>query len=696
MKKALILILLQLCTFSALTQINTDRVLMIGRNALYFEDYVLSIQYFNMVIRSKPWMAEPYYFRGVAKFYLEDYKGCEEDGSLCLERNPYYVQAYFLRGMARHNQGKFDDAISDYKKGFEFRKGDQQMMMNMIIAHIQKKDYDEAEHLFDELIKDHPRYAMTYMMRGAMYIEMGDTTQAMNDYNQSITMDPYYPPAYGNRAILKYEEGDYDAALADLNEAIRLDPTESGYYINRGLVRYQLKNLRGAMADYDQVVHMDGNNRVARFNRGLLRYQVGDYNHAIEDFDVVIEQEPDNYMAYYNRALLHSEIGSYRDAIADLNAVLNEYPTFLPAYYLRAEAKRKMNDTRGAERDLWVAYDIETKGNTSVHLQGQGGSKPAEPATGEDATREESDKNINKFNRLVVYDKEEEQKNKYKSDIRGRVQDRSVHIDLEPQYVLTYYEKGDPLDRGVGPFNKLIDDYNTKRVLSRKLIITNKEVALNESQVGSHFESISELSAKIEHKQDNADTYFARAIDFMLVSDFSEAIENYTEAIDKDPDFTMAYFNRAAVRYKQLVYDESQSSYAEEFHGMTLDLGKLQSQPSITPKLDDPVATSRETRRAAEYDLITRDYDKVISLNPDFLYAYFNRGNIRCSRGDYRGAIQDYDETILRDSEFAEAYFNRGLARLSLGDLNRGIEDLSKAGELGIVNAYSIIKRMSR
>ena len=35
-------------------QINTERVMTIARNALYFEDYVLSIQYFNQVINAKP------------------------------------------------------------------------------------------------------------------------------------------------------------------------------------------------------------------------------------------------------------------------------------------------------------------------------------------------------------------------------------------------------------------------------------------------------------------------------------------------------------------------------------------------------------------------------------------------------------------------------------------------------------------
>jgi len=48
-------------------QFNTDRLLMIGRSALYYEDYVLSIQYFNQAISSKPYLYEPWFFRGVAK-----------------------------------------------------------------------------------------------------------------------------------------------------------------------------------------------------------------------------------------------------------------------------------------------------------------------------------------------------------------------------------------------------------------------------------------------------------------------------------------------------------------------------------------------------------------------------------------------------------------------------------------------------
>ena len=697
MKKAILLFIFQLCSLAMFAQINTDRVLTIGRNALYFEDYVLSIQYFNQVIKSKPWLAEPYFYRAVAKINLDDYKGAEEDCTLCLERNPFLVQAYYARGIARQSQEKFDEAIEDYRKGLEFKAEDRQMLVNVAVANIQKKDFKEAEKVFDELMTAHPKYSMNYLTRGAMYTEKGDTVKALADYDKAISMDPYYAPAYGNRAILHYQMNNMKDALADLNEAIRLNTRESGYYINRGLVRYQLKDLRGAMADYDQVVSMDSHNLIARFNRGLLRAQIGDNNRAIEDFDVVIEIEPDNYMAYYNRALLRYETGDYQGSVHDFDVVLRQYPNFVAGYYSRAEVKRKMHDEVGADRDYWTAYNMEQKKKNASQNGNNIGTQLADPASKDENTREQSDKNIDKFNRLVVYDEEEVRKTKYNSEIRGRVQDRNVRVDLEPMFVLTYYEKVDPVKKLVY-YDKMVEAYNSRLVLERKLRITNEEAALTEDQVAVHFASIDNFSARIVKNPNDVDAYFGRALDFMLVQDFTEAIKDYTKVIELDPDFAMAYFNRAVVRYKQLDYNMSQAaSSQDDFSAMSMNL-KMGKNPTVvrTPATSDPASASlKDNKRAYEHEMITRDYDMVIKLNPGFVYAYFNRGNLRCAQRDFRAAIQDYSEAIQRDPEFAEAYFNRGLARLSQGDANRGIADLSKAGELGIINAYSIIKRMT-
>ena len=52
----LLVVLLVLLPVKGRAQFNTDRLLMVGQSALYYEDYVLSIQYFNQVISAKPYL----------------------------------------------------------------------------------------------------------------------------------------------------------------------------------------------------------------------------------------------------------------------------------------------------------------------------------------------------------------------------------------------------------------------------------------------------------------------------------------------------------------------------------------------------------------------------------------------------------------------------------------------------------------
>ncbi len=714
MRKTFIFVITLLITTFATSvhsQINADRVLANGRNALYFEDYVLSIQYFNQVIRVKPYLPEPYLFRAMAKFNLDDYQGAEADATLALERNPFLFYAYQCRGAARQSMGNYPGAIADYQEALKMRQEDRQSMVNLGIAYLQSKKYDESEAAFDNLIKHQPKYTQAYMLRGSMFAEKGDTVKALENFEKAISLDKYYAPSYGQRGVLYLQQSDYPKALEDFNQAIKLDDQNIGFFINRGLARYYLSDLRGAMSDYDQVILRDSKNLVARFNRGLLRAQVGDDNRAIEDFNEVIKQEPDNFMAIYNRAILKEQTGDYNGAIADLNNVLTEYPNFVPGFYYRSEMKRKMNDTKGADRDYWYAYDLEkdlrkerAKGKqvtgkgvvdagTAVADNNDAGKNDTDKK--DDKTREKSDKNIEKFNKLVVYDKDEEQKSRYQSELRGRVQDKQVKVDLLPQFVITYYERDETLRKYSHP-GRMLDDYNNRKLLKQKLKITNIEAALTDDQADFHFQSINDYSLVVQKNERDMDAIFGRALDFMLLQDLAEAEADFTKVIELNPQFAMAYFNRAVVRYKQMELNEYNTATSELPTGLSLNLqtGK-KSVPGAqypTTKIQD---TNVDTKKVYDQNLIIRDYDAVLKINPDFVYAYFNRGNMRCIQKDFRAAILDYNEAINREPEFAEAYFNRGLSRLYVGDTQRGIEDLSKAGELGVVDAYNIIKRMS-
>lgn len=692
MKKILITLYLLLTTLVVFPQVNTNRVMMIGKNAMYFEDYVVAIQYFNQVISAKPHLAEPYYFRAMAKFMLEDFKGSEEDVDKCLERNPYYTLAYQLRGAARQNQDNFEMAAADYQRSLEFMPEDRLTLINMAIVNMEMEDYEIAEKFFEVLVRRYPDYVPAYLTRAQLYLEKNDTTSAMADYNIAIDKDPYTAHSFSARGLLYFQLNDYSDALADLDEAIRLDPYFTGNYINRGLIKYNLNDLRGAMADYDRVIDTDKDNVIARFNRGLLRAQVADNNKAIEDFDKVIELEPENDMAYLNRAMLNAEIGDNVGAIKDLDFVLERHTDFFTGYYMRSEMKRQLNDLRSAEEDYNIARRVESNAKLLATTDPVDGREDRDKSGNKD-TREETDKDLAKFNMLVVADREatEKEKNKYQSESRGRVQDLNVRVSLEPKFVLTYYDRGFEINRPVY-FSESLDRANHSLSLKWKLKAANNEAGLNELQVQEHFRSIDNYSKLMDANPNDANLYFGRSIDFMLVQDFESALMDIDKAIELDENMVPSYFVKAVILTKQLELDPAQ----------VVDRGEDKEAPVGVTTIDPITGLQRQTKlkiqevstKSFRSDAVLKLYEKVLELDPEFIFAYYNMGEIFYNEKDFRGAIDIYTTALKIEPQFAEAYFNRAIARLSIGDTANGIDDLRKAGELGIVESYSIIKRM--
>lgn len=666
-KRILYLYILLFCPIMAFAQINTDRVMAIGRNALYFEDYVLSIQYFNQVINAKPYLSDPYFYRGLAKINLDDFQGAEIDCSEALERNPFVVSAYQVRGLARIRQDNYKGAITDYQKALEFDPENIGIWHNMALCRIKQEDYTGAKNDLDKLIGISPRYTKAYLMRGEVDLKQKDTIAAEKDFGRAIEIDRYDADTWASRAILRLQQQKYKEAEGDFDQAIRLSTRNGGVYINRALTRYHQNNLRGAMADYDIALEIEPSNFIGHYNRGLLRAQVGDDNRAIEDFNFVIEMEPGNMMAIFNRGLLLDQTGDYKGAIKDYTSVINDYPNFLTGYQYRAQARRKLGDLKGADADEYKVLKAQIDKQNGVAQNNQ----TADNAETTDRTRKKSDKNVNNYRKIVVADNEEGEE-KYKSDYRGRVQDRNVTIVPQPMFVLTYYEKHDDVKRQVN-YYKYIDELNIQKAFPNRLIVTNDEAPLTEQQVTKHFASIDEQTAAIVADPNNVKKRFARSLDFYLVQDFANAIEDLNEAIQCESNFFLSYFNRSLIRFKQLEYQKVMEKEAE---------------PTGNPG-------EKKGVKSGEYEMVKRDLDKTIELAPNFVYAYYNRGNVLSILKDYRAAIVDYDKAIEIDPNFADAYFNRGLTHIYLGNNRQGIQDLSKAGELGLFSAYNIIKRFT-
>lgn len=672
---------------SASAQYNTDRIMSIGRNALYFEDYVLSIQYFNRVISVKPYLADPYYYRGVAKYYLDDLNGAANDCEIAININPFLINAYNLCGIIRLRQGKSAEALEHFTAGLKVEPDNLNLLLNSGIANINLKEYQKAINSYDELLAFDRRNVSAILYRGIALVEKGDSIQAMAEFEKASTINRNSPEAFTYKGMLHYQMHQYKEALADYNRLHELRPKDANVYVNRAITRYNLDDYKGCFNDLDEALRLDSKNAMAYANRGMLRAEVGEYNKAAEDFTRLLALDPSNDIALFNRAIIYIQTGEMQRALDDLNIIIAKHPDFGNAYYQRAIVKRYLNDQKGSEIDYMTAYTFEQERVKRALENGEKTDAEMDEDQDKDAkkrkkeSRGKGDNDIRKYNQMVVVTDFGDNDDKLRQEpeqIRGRVQDRDIAVDLEPVFGLTFFAADTILPKA-HYYEASVEQFNNKKTFDRPLIITNREYSCEGEAALYYFNQIADFTRRMDSEPNDYDLYMIRGTLQTVVLNYSNAINDFNVCILKNPHDVNALFNRASTRHKMVEVIRSmemESSVPDE-----MQLGTV-AQPSIRNELS-----------ILDYDLIMSDLNQVLQIAPDFEFAYYNLSHVQCARKRFEEAIKSLDKAIELNDQFAEAYFNRGIINIYLGNEDAGAADLSKAGELGIPKAYNVIKR---
>jgi serine/threonine protein kinase len=186
-----------------------------------------------------------------------------------------------------------------------------------------------------------------------------------------------------------------------------------------------------------------------------------------------------------------------------------------------------------------------------------------------------------------------------------------------------------------------------------------------------------EKEAETQRIKLSAKDYFNRGYKCGETKDYSGAIENYSKAIELNPQYASAYYNRGYAYYNKGNYDQAIKDYNK------------------TIVLNPQHANAYNNRGIAykkkgNYDQAIKDYNKTIVLNPQYANAYNNRGIAYKKKGNYDQAIKDYNKAIELNPLYALAYYNRGLAYYNKGNYDQAIMDYNKAIELSpqYANAY--------
>ena len=658
-------------------QVNAEQVLTIGKNVLSMEDYLLSIQYFNLAIKAKPYLADPYFYRGIAKLSLDDYEGAIADCNLALERNKYKSEAYKVRGFAYMNTGRDSLAIEDFKHGLEYNPDDRYFLFYKGIAETELKRYERADSTFGYLLRRYPNFEDAYLANGRKELLRGDTVRAIENIDKALHLSKSLVNAYLLKAEIAARKSDWTEALANMDEAIRLRPDETDYYINRAYLRYNDEDFFGAMSDYNYSLQLEPDNTAALFNRALLRSQVKELSNAEKDFSKVLDLEPSNFYALYNRGLIRLELEQYRDALTDFRKIAQQYPKFHPVYYAMAECYRQMGNLR------LMADNIKTADRLVSNYVANPTKNPLDRpviSAGRNSTRHNGDtpetdeEFMVRFNQLQTNSNVDEQQLAFNDRIKGRVQDRNFNIAPQQPYFISFNPPEKSL-RNITNYFRDLENLNRRQYIGRKFYLrSDSPMPSDQLSINNSFGIEEEFNNVISRSATPRPIdYFGRGVARVMLKNYDDAIIDLTKAIEGADDFISAYFARANAYYLKGI--SGNTSLPKD--------DKANDVPMLMPETS-----------AIDFRMSLADLDQVITLAPNMPYAWFNKGMIYYQLQDYTSAIQCFSEAINIDPEFGEAYFNRGLSFLHQGNREKAFTDLSKAGESGVLTSYNLLKRI--
>ena len=510
-----------------------------------------------------------------------------------------------------------------------------------------------------------------------------DTVEPLAQWQQKDEVRAY---SYIEQAKRKFRDDDYHGMIEMLNEAVTLNSEFLAAYTKRGEAKLYLgafesekghataaqRHYRSAIDDSDRALQLNPDSAAAYKNRGLAKRLLADsetdtentaaqryYHAALDDYTQAIKRVPNHVASYTERGTarknlgqFESEKGSTTAAQRHYNAAIDDYthaiklkPNYAKAYYGRGLIKEILGQHEEAKTDLERAETLKRK-QATVRVGGRDSH-----ATGFFVTRNKVATNVHVLapREFVLVRSVDDEKN-------WTVEGVTAFDAKNDLALLKVAEEGTPLS--LGDSDTLQRGEAVSAVGYPKGKWTVSEGTLHSIRDSDKW---LQMNVKISPGNSGSPVINSKGQVIGIVS----ALEDpYSYAI---PSNTL----------KSLLVQS----------GPPEPLALWQKRVPLHPY----VYASQGTRNYFEgrYDEAIADFDKVIELNPENTYAYYNRGlskfrladleskkgNTEKAKGLYEAGIEDSTRAIQRIPEDANAYHNRAGGKFRLARLET---DLAK------------------
>lgn len=200
-------------------------------------------------------------------------------------------------GLALMDEGKIDEAISQYNEALRIRPNYATARINLGAALSKQGKTADAVASLAEATRQRPGFAEAQLNLGAALARQGKIDEAIARYNEALRLRPRYPEASANLGLALASQGKINDAIAQYREALRIRPDFVEVHNNLGYALASQGHLEDAVRHYNDAIRLKPDFELARLNLAMVLANQRKTDDAFAAFLEVLKINPDNEVA---------------------------------------------------------------------------------------------------------------------------------------------------------------------------------------------------------------------------------------------------------------------------------------------------------------------------------------------------------------------------------------------------------------
>ena len=269
------------------------------------------------------------------------------------------VEAKFRDAMARHQGGELDQAQGLYQDILRDQPEHADALhMLGLVAHQQGRNED-AKGLIADAVKINDRNAFYHNNLGEVMRLLGETEDAASCYRAAIALESSYSQAHNNLGLVLFQLDQADAAVEEFNTALAIEPDAAGIHNNLGVVLEDMGRLEDAIACFRRSVELAPEQPEVNNNLGAALLAQGEFEEAEQHLLTAARIDASIANVPYNLSRLYLGQGKLEAAMSAARKAIEINPRY-PDYFIALGAvQRAMGDLEDSLNSLRGAVAID-------------------------------------------------------------------------------------------------------------------------------------------------------------------------------------------------------------------------------------------------------------------------------------------------------------------------------------------------